>query len=376
MTYSLTAGLRELGPYTAIQYPNNDIKWDISPILYDTASISLMDDMASYALCYKETQNLSGKKIAFVDVVNMADGTFFSLQVSNIYYCDVFDGRPHIIAKIGKELTYFENFGKSTRPIEPDGDKHELTPLGAFDMFLSYDDDYYYPLLFSGDHQKLAKITRFFDYYGWRSYVDPNGGEHFVIMIEDERSTESDPYWYWVDNFVPISGKVVFPEDQYVEEWNLDPYGTILFTITNGDKYHIDRNVGTVVSGWEWVTPSKNFVFIREYDDTDADVIVAKNDNGSFIIDRNLISISESDQQDIIYFKQFVWCLSPSEADRATPCFLMTKDDGQVVLIDSRSRILCGTDLQYDYDIVTATIKDQILTVVLSGSKTYTYIII
>lgn len=105
-------------------------------------------------------------------------------------------------------------------------------------------------------------------------------------------------------------------------------------------------------------------------------MIVAKNDNGSFIIDRNLISISESDQQDIIYFKQFVWCLSPSEADRATPCFLMTKDDGQVVLIDSRSRILCGTDLQYDYDIVTATIKDQILTVVLSGSKTYTYIII
>jgi hypothetical protein len=53
------------------------------------------------------------------------------------------------------------------------------------------------------------------------------------MMIEDMRSTEADPYWYWVDNFVPISGKVVFPEDQYVEEWNLDPYGTILFNITN-----------------------------------------------------------------------------------------------------------------------------------------------
>jgi hypothetical protein len=72
--------------------------------------------------------------------------------------------------------------------------------------------------------------------------VDPNGGEHFVMMIEDERSTEDDPYWYWVDNFVPISEKIILDDDQYVEDWNLDPYGNIKFTITNGSKYHIDKN--------------------------------------------------------------------------------------------------------------------------------------
>lgn len=69
-----------------------------------------MDEKSSFSLCYKESTNLSGKKIAFVDVVNMADGTFFSLQVSNIFYFGVFDGKPHIIAKVGDELKYFENF--------------------------------------------------------------------------------------------------------------------------------------------------------------------------------------------------------------------------------------------------------------------------
>lgn len=375
MSYSLSAGWRELGPYEAIQYPNNDIDWDIRPILYDTASINLMDASRSFSLCYKETKNLSGKKISFVDVIDMENGEFFSLQVSNIYYFNVFEWIPHIVWKVGNTLVYFEKFWKSQKPIEADGDKHELTPLGAFDMFLTYDDDYYYPLIFSGDHQKIAKTERFFDYYGWRSYVDPNGWEHFVLMIEDERSTEEDPYWYWVDNFIPVSEKIVLSEDQYVEDWNLDPYGNIKFTITNGTKYHIDKNVGDMVLGWEWLSVSNNFSFIREYDDTDGDEIVAKNENGSFIIDRNLTEISESDQKDIIYFPQFVWCLSPSEANRATPCFLMTKDDGQVVLVDAQSRILCGTDLKYEYEIVTATIENSLLTVTLADGTIYNYII-
>ena len=71
------------------------------------------------------------------------------------------------------------------------------------------------------------------------------------MLIEDPRSTAEDPYWYWVDNFVQISEKVVFPEDQYVEEWELDPYGNILFTITNGSKYHVDHSVGKVERGIE-----------------------------------------------------------------------------------------------------------------------------
>jgi hypothetical protein len=53
----------------------------------------------------------------------------------------------------------------------------------------------------------------------------------------------------------------------------------------------------------------------------------------------------------------------------------MTKEDDQVVLIDAESNILCGTDLKYEYDIIMATIRDQILTVVLSDGKTYSYVI-
>ncbi|MBP9779781.1 hypothetical protein KBD33_04140 [Candidatus Gracilibacteria bacterium] len=376
MSFTLSVPGRELGPYEAIQYPNGDIKGDIKPILYDTASIHLLDQLQSFALCYKESKNLSGKKVSFVDVVNMESGEFYSLQVSNIYYFNVFAGIPHIIGKVGNNLVYYEKFGKSLKPVEADGDKHELTPLGAFDMFLTYDDNYFYPLIFSEIHRKIAKIKKFYDYYGWRSYVDPNGGEHFVMMIEDERSTEDDPYWYWVDNFVPISEKIILDDDQYVEDWNLDPYGNIKFTITNGSKYHIDKNEGSMVPGWDGLSESTNFSFIREYDDTDADEIVGKNENGSFIIDRNLTTISREDQKKIIYFPKFVWCLSPSEADRATPCFLMMKDDGQIVLVDSKSQILCGTDLKYEYDITTALIQKSLLTVTLSDKTVYTYIIV
>lgn len=375
MSYSLSVSGRSLGPYEAIQHPNGDTEWDIRPILYDTAHINLLDKDKSFSLCYKETKNLSGKKIAFVDVVDMSDGSFFSLQVSNIYYFDVFAGVPHIVWKVWNDLICFENFGKTQSPIEADGDKHELTPLWAFDMFLTYDDDYFYPLIFSGDHKKLATIKQFYDYYGWRSYVDPNGGEHFVMMIEDERSTKEDPYWYWVDNFVQISEKIVLAGDQYVEEWELDPYGNILFTITNGSKYHIDHTVGRMVPGWDNLPSSTNFSFVREYDDTDADEIVAKNANGYFIIDRNISEISEKDQKAIIYFKKFVWCLSPSEASRETPCFLMMTDDDQVVLINSKSEILCGTELKWEYDITSATITNSILTVETSDKKKFIYIV-
>jgi hypothetical protein len=375
MSYTLSAGWRELGPYEAIQYPNNDIKWDIRPILYDTATINLMDTSKSYALCYKEVKNLSGKKIAFVDVVDMSNWEFFSLQVSNIYYFSVFESIPHIVWKVWDALVYFQNFWKSQKPIEADGDKHELTPLGAFDMFLTYDDDHYYPMIFSSENKKLSKISKFFDYYGWRSYVDPNGWEHFVLMIEDIRSTEEEPYWYWVDNFIPVSEKIVLAGDQYVEDWELDPYGNIKFTITNGSKYHIDKNIGEMVPGWEWLSESNNFSYIREYDDTDWDEIVAKNENGSFIINRNITEISKEDQKEIVYFQKFVWCLSPNEANSTTPCFLMSKDDEQVVLINSQSQVICGTDLKYEDEITTAVIYDSILTVTLSNGITYNYII-
>lgn len=186
-------------------------------------------------------------------------------------------------------------------------------------------------------------------------------------MIEDSRSTESDPYWYWIDNFVQISDKIVFPDDQYVENWTLDPYGNILFDITNGSKYHIDKSVGKVIPGWDDVPASTNFSLVREYDDTDTDAIVAKNDAGYFIIDRNKTKITPDEQAKILYFQKFVYCLSPSEANAATARFLMMKDDGQIVLIDENSYIICGTDMVWEDDIISAGIKDNVLAVQTSN---------
>lgn len=376
MSYTLSVADKKLWPYESIAYPNGDISGDIRPILYDTAHIKLLDANKSYSLCYKESKNLSGKKIAYVDIVDMETGVFFSLQVSNIYYIDVFEWQPHIVAKIGKELRYYKDFWVIQKPIEPDGDKWDLTPLWVFDMFLSYDDDYYYPLIFSREHSVLAKIRRFYDYYGYRSYIDPNGWEHFIMMIEDERSTESDPYWYWVDNFVPISEKITLSEDQYVETWELDPYGNIQFTITNGGKYSIDKSTKEMHDGWVLPSGSNHFSFVRAFDDTDADEIVAKSELGYFIIDRNLSSITKNDQAKIVYFKEFFWCLSPSEANAAYPRFLMLKEDDQIVLINEKSEILCGTDLKWEYTPTEATIANNILTVKISDGTIFSYIII
>jgi hypothetical protein len=376
MSYTLSVTDRELWPYEAIQYSNGDIKWDIRPILYDTADISLMDVEKSYSLCYKETKSISGKNIQFVDVVDMDTGLFFSLQVSNIYYFCVTEGSPHIIAKVGKELIYYTDFARSKQNIEPDGDKWDLTPLGTFDMFIAYDDNYYYPIIFSKERRQLAKLEKFVDYYGWRSYTDPNGWEHFIIMIEDPRSTESDPYWYWVDNFVPISEKIIFPEDQYVENWTLDPYGNIIFDITNGSKFHIDKSVGKVIPGWDNLPASTNFSFVREYDDTDADAIVVKNDSGYFIIDRNKKNMSEEEQNSIVYFQKFVWCLSPSEASADAPRFLMMKNDVQIVLVDENSQILCGTDMAWEDEIVSASILEWVFSVETSNRWKLSYIVV
>lgn len=358
----LTTATRTLWPYKAILHANGDIEWDIRPILYDTASITLLDATKSYALCYKEARILGGRNVAYVDVVDAETGFFFSLQVSNIYYFGVFEWIPHIIAKVWDTLVYFENFWKKEVPVEPDGDKSDLTPLGAYDMFISYDTEYYYPLIFSKTHRDTATVQKFFDYYGYQSYTDINWWEHFVLFIEDTRSTEASPYWYFVDNFQPISENIVLPSDEYVETWKLDPYGNILFEVTSWAKYHVDKD-WNMQQWWENVPKSSNFSYIREFEDTDADEIIAKNDNGYFIINRNKKEISLEEQKHIVYFKNFVWALSPSEANSEFPYFLMMQDDDQIVLVDHNSNIIAGTDLKWEYEYKSASIQDSVLTV-------------
>ena len=53
----------------------------------------------------------------------------------------------------------------------------------------------------------------------------------------------------------------------------------------------------------------------------------------------------------------------------------MVKDDGQIVLIDEKSHILCGTDLKWDYTPTDASIENGILNVTISTGEVYSYII-
>jgi hypothetical protein len=62
-------------------------------------------------------------------------------------------------------LKLYENFSKTTKNIEADGDKTELTPLGYYDMYVSYDDNYFYPEIFNIQTNKEKEIDKFYDYF-------------------------------------------------------------------------------------------------------------------------------------------------------------------------------------------------------------------
>jgi hypothetical protein len=119
-------------------------------------------------------------------------------------------------------------------------------PLGYGSMFVEIvrkDGELYgyKPVILDPLLRNVSKVDIFWDYYGFKSYTDSNGTDHFMFFIEGENSTEEIPDWYWVDNFVRASERIDLASDQYVEEWNLDAYGTVYFTITNGSKYYIER---------------------------------------------------------------------------------------------------------------------------------------
>lgn len=192
---------RTFGPYEAVVYSDGTSKGDIRPILYDTAIIVLSDNTRSFAMGYKVSKNLFGKELGYAEIIDMQSGETFSLQVSNIFLMKVVSGDLKILAKIGNELRWYENFGKTEYKIEADGDKKEITPLGYFDMFIRYDDDYYYPIILDEDIRTQSTVQRFYDYYGFKSYADSNNVDHLIILIEAETSTEENPIWYWTDNF-------------------------------------------------------------------------------------------------------------------------------------------------------------------------------
>jgi hypothetical protein len=50
-------------------------------------------------------------------------------------------------------------------------------------MFVSYDENFYYPVFL--DAQKYTGvIERFYDYFGYKSYTDTQGNNHFILFIE------------------------------------------------------------------------------------------------------------------------------------------------------------------------------------------------
>ena len=344
--HSLEVLGRTFGPYEAVIHSDGSTEGDIRPILYDTAIVELSDGNHSFSLGYKTSRNLFGKEIAYADIIDMQSGESFSLQVANIFLAKVVAGDLKILAKVGSELKWYENFGKTEYKIEADGDKKEVTPLGYFDMFIRYDDDYYYPIILDEKVRTESTVKRFYDYYGFKSYTDANGVDHFILLIEAETSTEEKPIWYWTDNFRKSSDVLEFGDDsEYVEEWEIDSDGRISMILTSGAKWYVDE-AGRMVKGI-LSKRTNEFNYTRFFEDTDASVIIGKNINGIFLIERNKTNLSEREQNSIVYFEDFLACFKNGES----PFFLIKNKDGDVIIINRDGKEILTTDLSGDEEI-------------------------
>ena len=338
---------RSFGPYEAIVHSDGSTEGDIRPILYDTAIIDLKDENKSFSLGYKTSKNLFGKELSYAEIIDMQTGDTFSLQVSNIFLVKVVNGDPKILVKIGEELKWYENFGRTEYKIEADGDKKEVTPLGYFDMFVRFDDDYYYPVILDETKRSQANVKKFYDYYGFKSYTDDNGGDHFLLLIEAENSTEERPVWFWTDNFRKSTDILEFgDESEYVEEWEIDSDGRISMVLTSGAKWHVNEN-GNMVRGELPMKKTNEFAYTRFFEDTDASVIIGKNINGLFLMERNKTSLSEREQNTIVYFEDFLACYKNGES----PFFLIKTKAGDVVIINRDGTEILTTDLSGSEEI-------------------------
>ena len=230
-------------------------------------------------------------------------------------------------------------------------------------MYVRYDDEYYYPYVLNPSYQNTKKVEKFFDYYGYHSYEDSEGGKHFILFVEDIRSTEDKPYWYFTDNFVQISENIVLSEEEYVETWEITASGDITFVVTSGANYYVDRSTGKYHQGTLASNPKINFTYTRVFEDTDSEYVIAKNEKGTFIIDSTINNLSPEKEKTIRYFQDFYWCLSPSEANMGVPRFLMLTFDGQIVLTDESGATIAGTDLTPERLIAAASIESDILKV-------------
>lgn len=369
----LTINNKKVWPYEWILKSDNSIEWNILPILYDNAKIELYKSQEQrYTLGYKVSTNLLGNEIKYADIIDEITGETFSLQVKNIFLAIIQNNDVKILALVGNEIKLYENFWKSQKFIENDGDKKEMTPLWYYDMFVSYDDNYYYPLILN-EKIPTPEIQRFYDYYGYKAYEDDYGNEHILMLIEHEKSSDTEEIWYFIDNFQIISPKVDFWNDtEYVEAWDINEDWVIYMTVTSDRKWYLDTAQKKFIPGLPPKKEKNIFNFTRAFEDTDGNYIVGKNEYGIFIINRNKWEITESDQKSIIYFKDFIkhtrfWKYS---------FFLFQSNENEIVLVNENSFIVCHTDIHSPSQIKNIQfLQENILEIILHSWEKRQYII-
>lgn len=341
--YSISAAGKTLEGYEAVAYPTRR-DGDMRPLLHDAARVVLSDSGLEFALGFRRSKNLLGKEVKFADVVDLATCESFSVPAETVFLAAVIGGDFKLMAKIGEEIVTYANFGRTEYRIEPDGDKAELTPLGYYDTFVRYvpgDDEFYYPLMFDPKIAAQADVKRFYDYYGWRARTGRGGDRHFVLLYEDETSTDARWVWYFCDNFKRCSERVDFGDESEVETWDLDPNGVIRMLTTENKKFHIDAQ-GRTVPGWpESYAASNEFAYERLFEDTDSDWIVGRNANGLFVIGRNASTLTDKEAESIAYFTK----LLAVRKDRDDPLFVFEDSDGIVSIADKSGSVLVATDI-------------------------------
>lgn len=87
-------------------------------------------------------------------------------------------------------------------------------------------------------------------------------------------------------------------------------------------------------------------------------------------MDATKTNITKTEQEAIVTYSDFIWCLSPSEASKNEPYFLMLTPSEQIVLIDVRGKEVAGTDLTVADVIITATMNTSSLAVTLESGET------
>lgn len=350
-------------PYEAIYHPNGEIEWDINPIIYDNAEIELNWENTSFVLCYKISKNIFWSEIKYADIINEMTWEIFSFQANNIFMIKIVWDDVRVLAKVWDDLKYYENFWKIEYNIEPDWDKKDLTPLWYYNMYVRFDDDYYYPLIIDSEIHTWI-IKRFFDYYWYKSFTDNEWWRHLIMLIEDEKEN-----WYWADNFEIFSEKIYFSDDiEEIETWDITPDWVITMVTSYETHYYLDEN-GKVIE-WRPATNTTAFVFTRYYEDTDIDFIVWKNENWYFIINRVTSELSDKQREKIVYLNWFKAYTNNSWKGY----FLMVKPSWEIALFDQVSKELMSTDLE-ETDIVTKITYDgKLLTVILGSWENRQYI--